>query len=271
MNENPFESKKGKTSSFEQTERKPNKLVTIIIFIIVVVVAIALASVAVDKYQEYKFNQSIDNIYNEDLIGDISIADIQSSGQTFIGPDDLLGKGSETSLKPKQATDVFEPSFIEKGNSYRYHNVVEPGVYTVKYKSGSEVVFGNKKSFRSIGYQIGAERQGTVMNEFHNLAITEGDELFIESEDEDFELEFIPQTEYVQFDSNNIQPGVYVAGQTIDSGKYQFASANDEAVVITLQTEDGVELISSEDYPTFNLKEGYSIVIDDENTVITKA
>ncbi len=269
MNENPFETGSNKSNPFDQRRNGSNKLKVLVMTIVVIIAIIVVGGIVKDKYQQYKFEQAVDNLTTTDILEDLDVETLQASKQSFIGDESLVGQGEDVTLNAKDATDVFED--LEDGTSYRYNEVVQPGLYTVKFKAGENIKFGTIRGLRTISYQLGLEREGYIMTDFYNIAIDGSEELFIESFDKDFELEFIPQSDYIQFDSNDIKPGVYVAGQSIESGKYNYSSATLDPVIINLQTEEEVKLISSEDYPSFKLEEGDSIVIDDENTVITKA
>lgn len=268
MNENPFESKGKSQNSFETKKQNSGALKPVVIIIAIIIVIGIIGKIAVDKYHENQLEQSIESLFD----GDISLEDIKKSNQSFIGPDSLLGSGEQITINAKAATTEVEgTSFMDSGSTYYYDQSIEPGVYTVKFKAGDDVVFGATKSFATIGYQLGSIREGSVMNEFYNVAINGDEELFIEASNNDFEIEFIPQDQYVEFDPTDIQPGVYVAGQSIESGKYNFESTTDELSVINYQTEEQVKLIDNEEYPTFKLNDGESIVIDDENTILNKA
>lgn len=284
MNENPFESGNNKNNPFDQSQKKsPIRAVAIFGLIIVVLAIIGLIAYpyVVDKYNQYKLEKNIEAIIDGTYSGSVTdLLDLELSdeadlslkaGAHFVGNQDLLGIGSDSILSQKQVTaDVTSPVFIESGNKYRFENVIEPGVYTIKYKSGEDVVFGDNSGLTVIGYSLGSQAEADTMTEFSNITIPADTELFVEAADE-FDLEFTSQDEYVEFDQTDITPGVYTAGVNIDAGNFNLGSKTGEPVNITYQTAGKSDVISTADYQQIELEAGDSIIIDNQDTTVEYA
>ncbi len=284
MNENPFENGNNKSDPFAQEQEKsPVRAVVIFGVIIVLLGLIGYVSYpyVIDKYNQYKFEKEIEAIIDgtysnstDDLLdldqSDEPILSIKGKAH-FVGDQELLGAGSDSKLSQKQVTgDILNPVFIESGNKYRFENVIEPGVYTVKYKSGEDVLFGDDSGLAVTAYSFGPYAKADTMNEFSNVTIPEDAELFVEATD-DFNLEFIVQDEYIEFDQTNITPGVYTAGINIEPGNVKLGSKTGEPINIIYQDANKSEVISTADYKRIKLEEGDSIIIDNQDTIVKYA
>lgn len=253
-------------SKFEVLSNLKEKPITLIPYFIgiglfgLVLIGISLWSDGiVDNFHQERTDAEIQAVLDDSTVLDIS--DLKTA--TFVASDEMLGQGKDIVLTNLSATDVVDSSLIlGAGNSYRFNNTVAPGVYTVNYSLDSELVFGEFDDLSYEGYLLGSESYGYLPNTFYNVAIDGNAQLFIESEYDDFELQFTPQDSYHMFDSDNIQNGVYVAGQSIEPGEYKFWSTSDIETWVQLQTEDGVEYVHSGDQDTFNIKPGDSLVIE---------
>lgn len=265
MNENPFETKgknKGKNFKIRKKRKLSKWLGTLIVTVSIILILGFASSKVVEKYQAYKHGQKIEQFIDGGF-SDITLTTVPH----FVGDTSLLGRGVENTLTPENATKVStEIYFNDSGNKYKYQNIIEPGVYTAIYEKGNDVnlITGG---LTTINYKFGSSQTDNIMNEMYNLTITDKTRLSVEATS-DFSLKFIPQDDYIQFDQTNVVPGVYTAGINIDSGEYELGSKTPEPINIVYQTDETSKIIATDKTPRLELKEGDSIIIDNEDTIV---
>lgn len=256
MENNPFEA--GSNKKQDQFKgKKENKFSKVFFIIIGIILVVALYKGPIsNKIEEIKLNRLIEEGLAE-----------KDANNYFQGNLELLGQGTATLLSSATEFGYSSPRFIDDGTVY-YYDEIDPGVYTVEFVQGNNLVFGGDEYF-AVGYEFGQEEHDAVINELENVTIKDGDLLFVECESgTDFELKLTPQDEYLEFDSSNITPGVYTVGINIEPGTYGFSSKDGNAVNLVVSNSATNSVISSDEYDGFTLEEGDFIIIDDEDTLI---
>lgn len=202
------------------------------------------------------------------LVGEAGEQQIALQGSMpFVADEQLLGHGQKISLTADNTSDTTDKvKFISSGTSNKYEQVIEPGVYTIEYVSGDDLVFACRSGASATGYLFGPERDGEIVNKFVNLTITGDEQIFIEAAG-GYELKLIPQAEYIAFDQDDIQPGVYTAGQAIDPGTYNFSSKGRGRLNITMYSDDQELVINTDDQPEVKLKKGDTVFFDNQDTI----
>lgn len=264
----PFENQNSSGNPFEN-QKKSKKGKRLIVTLIVIIVVVGLGILLYNKIQQKIAKVKLHDAYTAVIEEGGTEEFLKNSGMispTFVADSSLLGSGSEIILSPDNTTEKKDtPMFLEEGYDYRYDDVIEPGVYTLEYVSGENVGFASKNGLVVTGYDFGPEQEGSVMKNFSNVPITAEDEMFAYATD-DFELKLTPQTEYVEFDQNNIVPGVYTAGENIEPGTYELSSKSADAVNIGTTLDGETKIVSSDDVTEVKLEKGDTVIIDSADT-----
>lgn len=165
-----------------------------------------------------------------------------------------------------KTTDSNDQDVIE----YEPYLEIETGLYTVEVistKTNLELSVLNENYSSYLYFFMSDLVDGDTTYFLSNVLIGDDDYLKVTNYSQGYELRLTPQTKYRQFSEANT-PGFYTAGISIDAGDYKLTSTDeDEEVIVFVSTSnDNLVEYSSVDNPNITLKEGDTIVIDNEYT-----
>lgn len=147
------------------------------------------------------------------------------------------------------------------------------GVYTIEVTSPDTkfelgIIDDNSPSY--VNFYMSDKVDGEVTNVLTNIVITKNSVLSVSNYSQDFELTLTPQSEYISF-SDEIVPGMYTAGVTIDSGKYQVSSSDssEEVWVMVIDNNNEMQTYDASSSASFELQDGETLIVDNEYTQIT--
>lgn len=205
------------------------------------------------------------------LVSGDSASNFKDSSALLKADRTLLEKGQDQKFK----SDDLNNAIIETNdymNSYKM--VVMPGVYTIKYSSKTNDdagIYFNMGTSDGYEYYFDNEPHGYYMNEFQNVTVNDLITLTALNNSQDqFKFKFEAQDEYIDFDQDNIKPGVYTGGVNLPIGEYKCSSKIEDDTYLYVRNSVYDEVINVQDVDSIDIGIGDVVIISDENTQLQK-